>query len=750
MGRCTDRYFREARRAVALLPAVLILTLFAAPAQAQCVGPGVGPGTVTCSGTTINPAGDGYGTGAETGQTINVQPGATVRGSDNGIFIDADNVVNNRGAVIGDTQDGISAIGSITVNNFFGGSIVGGPGRVGILAGGDITLQNAGSIYGEFMGVSTFVGTVNAYNSGSIRSDFAPAINGVIVNLTNSGTVASSGAMGVGAVMEANVVNNAGGSIFGAFAGIQVQNGNTTVFNAGSITGTFAGIDGSGGFTSVVNTGLIAADPTMFLSAGVVGFPLNLTNYGTIIGETAVLAAGGGSTIVNAGWLIGSYASIDLTASGGDTITFLPGSRLIGSVELGFGAPSTVNIMTGRDIAWLITFGACGCGGLVENQSIVNFLGGAPGIVVGNQIATLDPTAFGQTDKVLMNFTGWISSILANRMGDGGLGNAAFAAFAPVASPVVATATEAFASVLPATAYAADKGVGAVPQAGMVDRHSGTAVWTNAFGGFRNQQADGPNLASRSTGYGGAIGIDGQWRPDLRVGAFIGAGQGNFDVDRNSQSIDSDYVYGGVYGRFEWLTHFLDWAVQAGRSDNKSQRLVANNMAPGGLETASASYDGWYVSPEIAYGVRLPINANMTLTPTARVRYLTGQFDSYNETGSAQTLSVGTRNLQNLEERFELALTLYEPMSAGIIKTTATLGALAQQRIGDRTIDTVLIGQDLAFATPGQNSSFGGFAGLAFDYRITSSANIYGGVEAAIMDDRSTTATARGGVRVRF
>ncbi|MGE3146215.1 MAG: autotransporter outer membrane beta-barrel domain-containing protein, partial [Pseudorhodoplanes sp.] len=380
----------------------------------------------------------------------------------------------------------------------------------------------------------------------------------------------------------------------------------------------------------------------------------------------------------------------------------------------------------------------------------VNFLGGAPGIVVGNQIATLDPTAFGQADKVLMNFTGWISSILANRMGDGGLGHAAFAAFAPVASPVVAAANDAFASVLPATAYAADKGVGAVPQAGMVDRHSGTAIWTNAFGGFRNQQADGPNLASRSTGYGGAIGIDGQWRPDLRVGAFIGAGQGSFDVDRNSQSIDSDYVYGGVYGRFEWLTHFLDWAVQAGRSDNKSRRLVANNMAPGGLETASASYDGWYVSPEIAYGVRIPINANMTLTPTARVRYLAGQFDAYNETGSAQTLSVGTRNLQNLEERFELALTLYEPMSAGIVKTTATLGALAQQRIGDRTIDTVLIGQDLAFAPPGQNSGFGGFAGLAFDYRITSSANIYGGVEAAIMDDRSTTATARGGVRVRF
>lgn len=654
-----DQLRALALRAAGLPLAIAVTALSHSPAAAQCVVSGT---TVTCSGTTFNPAGNGFGDGTQVNQTIDLLSGATVRGNDHGIAVDTGNVVNNRGAVIGDTQDGINAVGSLVVNNFASGTISGGS-----------------------FGVTSQFGDLTLYNAGTIGAVFFGAGGGATANIYNVGTIAASTTPG---------------------------------------------------------------------SIGVAGFPLNLVNFGTISGFRAVAGLGGGSNIVNAGWLIGSFASIDLSAGfGGDTLTFLPGSRLIGSVEMGdvaFGStPSTVNIVTGRDIGWLITFGACGCGGIVENQSIVNITGGAPAVVVGNQIATLDPTAFGQADKNLMAYTSWISSLLANRRGDSGPAGAAFAALAPADSPVVAAAHDAFASVLPA-AYAADKGLAMLPNTGAVYRESGTAVWAGGFGGFRHQNASGPMLGSSANGYGGAFGIDGQARPDLRLGVFFGAGEGRFNVDLGSQSIDSNYIYGGVYGLFEWISHFLDWSVQVGRSGNDSQRLVANNMVAGGLETATASYDGWYVTPEIAYGVRLPVNANMTLTPTARVRYLAGDFDAYNETGSAQTLSVGKRNLQNLEERFELALTLYEPMSAGIVKTTATIGALAQQRIGDKSIGTVLIGQDLVFATPGENSVFGGYAGLGFDYRVTSSANIYGGVEATIADDKSRTGTARGGVRVRF
>ena len=46
-------------------------------------------------------------------------------------------------------------------------------------------------------------------------------------------------------------------------------------------------------------------------------------------------------------------------ASAADTLNLQPGSRIIGEILL--GTSDTINIRTGRDIAWLLTFG-CSCG----------------------------------------------------------------------------------------------------------------------------------------------------------------------------------------------------------------------------------------------------------------------------------------------------------------------------------------------------------------------------------------------------
>lgn len=558
-------------------------------------------------------------------------------------------------------------------------------------------------------------------NLGIILSTSAGIFANNDAFVTNSGTISSTGGYGVFAINNAFVTNS--GTIFGTTQYGVIGFNNATVVNSGSIVVSSSGLIG----VYALNT-------------------FSLVNSGLISGPTGVSSGGGGiATLVNSGTIIGTGGTaIDFSFNaGGDTLTFLPGSRILGSILL--SPNDNITFQSGRDIAKTVTFG-CTCGaGLTDTGSIVNVTGGAPYVVSGDRVAILDPTAFNMVGRSLMDFTGNVSSLVGGRTGEAAAAGAGVTAFAPVSPSAASRVFDDF----PAQAYSADRSMALLPGTQQADRASGITLWSSGFAAGRRQQADGPMLSASSMAYGGAVGADKRVAGDLLIGGFIGAGQGRVNVDMDSQKIDTDYVFGGVYGRYESGTHFTDFALSGGHSQNSSMRLVANNLAPNGLETATGSYGGWFISPELAYGTRLPFGNGNVLTPSARVRYLAGFLDGYSEAGSAQNLTVGSRMIQNVEERFELALSRVNPVQQGFLKVTATLGVLSVQRLGD-TVNANLIGQDLSFSTPGQSVTAGLYSGFGVDYRITQRLGLFAAAEGTVMSDNSLTGIARAGLRAAF
>lgn len=591
------------------------------------------------------------------------------------------------------------------------------------------------------------VGNATTTNSGNVVVNAtvqAPLLTQPADSLSSFGSIALAtiGIQTSANIGDATTVNNGTVSV-AAFRGTGISTttntGNATTINAGIVTVV-------GTANNSVPTACIALCGS---SVGIVTSATNgnatLTNTGiiSVSGPNSVgvsMIASGTSQLVNSGIISapGGTAIQFANPLDPDTLTLQPGSFIIGAINL-IGVNDTVNV-NAKNLN--LTF---------NTLTGATITGNVPFVVSGNRIVSIDPTNFAVTDRALMDFTRAVSATLGGRASDAAAsggpttgGALGFAAYDDSPSRF----EDAFAQVM-GYAKAPDNAIAFKNPT--VTSPDGTTVWAKGFYGERTQRADGllPRTVSRF--YGGGIGVDRLVQPDLRLGGLIGGGTINTSIDVNAGSGASDIVFAGLYGRKDFGPIFVDFALLGGHTGNRTTRNnINNNLLANGLEVANASFGGWFISPEVAAGYRYEFAPGWTLTPAARLRYLAANYDAFTETGSTANLSSGSRSLQNAEERGDLTLTRTLPFDTGRLQLGLTAGVVGQQRTGGGNVNAILLGQALAFATPGKSSIYGGYGGGSLDWRMRNGMSVFAAAEYTAMSDSSNTITGKAGLRYGF
>jgi hypothetical protein len=594
-------------------------------------------------------------------------------------------------------------------------------------------------------------GTATTINMGSVTTSImTQAVNGNATTI-NSGSVGTSVTNFSANTGIATVINS--GSI-----GTTLQNtavgGNAVTTNSGSVGGNMTTLADFNGDATVTNSGFVGGviDTTAVFQNATV------TNYGSAGGITISAPVSGSATVINAGTVSGIVqlsgfnaqtlinsglisnpggTAVQFNGAGATTLSLLPGSFIVGAINLNAAAANTVNV---------------GAGNLNMNFNTLagaTITGTVPFAVSGNQVATIDPTPFGMTDRNLMDFTSGVSSAIPTAEGQDG----SVARALPFSERTDANShiTDAFDSIPGLSSYASRRPMLANASASY---SNGWSIWTRGFAGQRDQPADGASLHTLSQYFGGMFGWDMQARSDLRLGVFAGGGETRSSVDQNYGDTKSNIAFAGIYANYSPGVIFLHAALQGGHSLNDSTRNINNNLAPGGWETAKASYGSTYFSPEATVGTRFGLGslhgAFYALTPSLKLRYLFASYDGYTETGSTANLSVGPRIVQDFEERAQLKLTGTRSIAANKTVTGSLYaGVLGIQRAGDTTVDAMLLGQSTPFAVPGNSSVQGAFGGAGMEFR-TGATTFFADAEYLRLSDSSYVMSGRGGIKLAF
>lgn len=590
-----------------------------------------------------------------------------------------------------------------------------------------VTIAGTVVTYGTEFKITNHGFVVSAIITRGIRSNIINTGRTGIFLLTygDNSSVVNSGDVGVGILTfgaSSGIVNTGlGGSV------VSTAGKYSPIFNSGYV-GSW--LETKGDNSDVINTGSIGrvstrgSDSKIFnhgsVATGITtrGANADITNSGT---AQTITTDGDHSSVTNFGSVGAGSTADGIYITGLDpTLTLLSGSVIQGALDLSGAGTRTLNIGPGLSIAYTFDNG----------PSVIN-TEGAPYAHVGNQVVVVDKAGtapLGQTDDMLADLTGGVFNAVHSRLSHSG-------------------SRHQSASV---TSVMGGKMSLGMPVSPLDDTPASPSVsykataWGQAFGAYSRQKIGSANATAVHNFSGGIMGIDRWVAPGLRIGGFGGGTQGDLKTPFNVHDVDTESYFGGAYASFTRRDWFARVLITAGRSTYESERDVANNLVTGGMQTASASYGGTFVSPELAIGTSWTLG-RFAIEPSARVRYAHMSLGGYTETGALGNFTVADRDVSLWLGRAQLAV----PIATDWGTFAPRIGIEAWSS-DNGAISASLLGQAVSFDPGGSDHEATGFVGSTTTAKLAGNVSLFFDNEVHFAGHGLARAESRASLKIRF
>ncbi|GEM_PF-3354976 len=493
----------------------------------------------------------------------------------------------------------------------------------------------------------------------------------------------------------------------------------STALNFGSIVTTSTGSYGIfmiGDDNTVFSTGSIATSGDAAHGIVLDGPGADVTVTGTIdvtgVGAVGVQFGGfgqdfGGNNFTTSGRITSTNGDAFRFDIGDGTVTINAPAFFEGRMVLGDDITGTFNLGASQSNHWVFD-GISWLGTPTVN-------GDVPFVLLGNTIATVDPTQFVASYSAQAQENEAVNTLIGNRLAlfnHAGGGN-----------------------VTASTKYKSDP-VFAPP----IEPPAKSAFWISAMG-LGARHASMGSFLGYGLGFGAvAAGADKAFNNNLLLGLTAGFSQAKYATGARfsrSQDISGEGGFFGLYGTRNFGKAYLNFSLVAGFRGHSSRRFINNNLVAGGIDIAVASYNSRYVSPALTLGRAYKIGSNFTITPSARLSHASTWIDGYSETGAAAALTVDARRLNMIEARAQIKAAAHFNGT----KLTSTLGILGRSSFGGDSITGTLLAAPLSYATGTGADATAAYASLGIEQHFAR--NFWGAVSAETVVGRAGIVIAK-------